>query len=492
MAAIAGFDESVTLADKYVRRDGRVFLSGTQALVRLLLLQRESDRLRGLDTAGFVSGYRGSPLANFDNALWGAKKELDAAGIVFQPGINEELAATAGWGTQQAALRPTVTVGGVFALWYAKGPGVDRSMDALKHANAAGTSPLGGVLAVVGDDHGAQSSTLLHQSEPLLEAAGIPVLNPASVEEHVSFGLHGFALSRFAGCWVGLKATTEVVESSANIAAGGPALPLARPDFDMPPGGLGIRWPDTAANQERRMLGARMEAIAAFARANPIDRQELARGPARLGIATTGKAYADVRQALADLGVGDDEARQLGLRLYKFGMSWPIEVDGLRRFCDGLEEVIVVEEKRAFVEPQIMAALRGVARAPRVVGKADDAGAPLLPSHGELTPALVGAALLARLRALGVDVSAIEPRLAALRGSGSGIAIVPAALARTPFFCSGCPHNSSTKLPEGSRALAGTGCHSMSMAVPDRNAAFLTQMGGEGVNWIGQAPFVSE
>ena len=490
MTEVAGFDETVTLADKYVRRDGRVFLSGTQALVRLLLLQRESDRMQGLDTAGFVSGYRGSPLANFDNALWAAKKELDAAGIVFQPGLNEELAATAVWGTQQVALRPTATVGGVFALWYAKGPGLDRSMDALKHANAAGTASLGGVLAVVGDDHGAQSSTLLHQSEPLLEAALIPVLNPSNIEEHISFGLHGFALSRFAGCWVGLKATTEVVESSSTIDVSGLVLPLIRPDFDMPSGGLGIRWPDTAVNQERRMLGARMAAIAAFAKANSIDRQELAHGPARLGIATTGKAYGDVRQALADLGIGDEEARLLGLRLYKFGMSWPIEVDGFRRFCDGLEEVFVVEEKRAFIEPQIVSALRGVDLAPQVVGKTDETGSPLLASHGELTPALVAASLVTRLSALGADVSGIELRLVASRGGGA--AIIPVALARTPFFCSGCPHSSSTKLPEGSRALAGTGCHSMAMYIPDRQAAYLTQMGGEGVNWIGQAPFVSE
>lgn len=496
MMDAAGFDETVTLADKYVRRDGRVFLSGTQALVRLLLLQRESDRMRGLNTAGFVSGYRGSPLANFDNALWAAKKELDAADIVFQPGLNEELAATAVWGTQQVALRPEAKVDGVFALWYAKGPGVDRSMDALKHANAAGTSPLGGVLAVVGDDHGAQSSTLLHQSDPLLEAASIPVLNPSNVQEHVSFGLHGFALSRYAGCWVGLKATTEVVESSATIDASGLAHPIVEPDLQLPPDGLGIRWPDTAVNQERRMLGARTAAIAAFARANPIDRQELSQGPARLGIATTGKAYADVRQALAELGIGDDEASALGLRLYKFGMSWPIEVEGLRRFADGLEEVLVVEEKRAFIEPQILSALRGAAHPPRVVGKDDEAGAALLPSHGELTPAIVAAALVARLRALGVDVAGLESRLAALRGGGSGngggAAVIPLALARTPFFCSGCPHNSSTVVPKGSRALAGTGCHSMAMSIPERRAAFLTQMGGEGVNWIGQAPFVSE
>ncbi|MEG3126124.1 indolepyruvate ferredoxin oxidoreductase family protein [Sphingomonas sp. GB1N7] len=490
MTDVASFDKTVTLADKYVRSEGRVFLSGTQALVRLPLLQRARDKAHGLNTGGFISGYRGSPLANYDTALWAAKKELDANGIVFQPGLNEELAATSVWGTQQVALRPEATVDGVFAIWYGKGPGVDRSMDALKHANAAGTSSLGGVLAIFGDDHGAQSSTMLHQSEQLMEAAFIPVLNPADVEEHVTFGLHGFALSRFAGCWVGLKATTEVVESSASIDASEVPLPVIPSDFTLPPGGLGIRWPDTAVAQERRMLGDRMAAIAAFARANRIDRQELEHGPARLGIATTGKAYGDVRQALAELGIGNKEATALGLRLYKFGMTWPIEVEGLRRFADGLEEVFVVEEKRAFLEPQILSALRGVEGAPRVVGKTVADDAPLLPSHGELTPAIVAAALVTRLRTLGADVSVLEPRLNALRDAAAPV--LPIALARTPFFCSGCPHSSSTKLPEGSRALAGTGCHSMSMYIPDRNAAFLTQMGGEGVNWIGQAPFVSE
>ena len=484
------FDGTVTLADKYDRTTGRVFLSGTQALVRLPLLQRAADRARGLNTAGFISGYRGSPLANYDTALWSAKAELDAAGIVFQPGLNEELAATSVWGSQQVALHPEAKVDGVFAIWYAKGPGVDRSMDALKHANAAGTSPLGGVLAVFGDDHGAQSSTLLHQSEQLMEAAFIPVLNPATVEEHVAFGMYGFALSRYSGCWVGLKATTEVVESSASIDAGPPPFARIPEDFTLPPAGLGIRWPDTAVQQERRMLHDRMNAIAAFARANPIDREELAAGPARLGIATTGKAYGDVRQALAELGIDDARAAELGLRLYKFGLTWPIEVDGFRRFARGLSEVFVIEEKRAFIEPQILAALRDVDHAPRVTGKTDAAGAPLLPAHGELTPSIVATALAARLSALGLTDPTDEGQFTGMQDKA--VPPPPLALARTPFFCSGCPHSSSTKLPAGSRALAGTGCHSMAMYIPGRNAAFLTQMGGEGVNWIGQAPFVAE
>ncbi|MBC7593647.1 MAG: indolepyruvate ferredoxin oxidoreductase family protein, partial [Kineosporiaceae bacterium] len=488
MSDANAFDETVTLADKYVRRSGRVFLSGTQALVRLPILQALRDKERGLNTAGFVSGYRGSPLANYDTALWAAKKELDAAGVVFQPGLNEELAATSVWGTQQVALLPDAKVDGVFGIWYAKGPGVDRSMDAVKHANAAGTSSLGGVLAVFGDDHGAQSSTMLHQSEQMFEAAAIPVLNPSDVEEHVTFGLHGIELSRYAGCWVGLKATTEVVESSASIDATDPPLPIRPDDFAMPLSGLGIRYPDTAVEQERRMLSSKLEAIAAFARANPIDRQELAVGPARLGIVTTGKAYNDVRQALAELGIGPVEADALGLRIYKLGMTWPVEADGVRRFANALEEVLVIEEKRAFVEPQILMALRSVERAPRVVGKSDTLGHALLPSIGELTPLIVASAIIARLRFVGADVDGLETPLAVMVDAAAPV--LPVSLVRTPFFCSGCPHNSSTKVPEGSRALAGTGCHSMSMYIPDRNAAFLTQMGGEGVNWIGQYPFV--
>ena len=490
MPASAIVNEDVTLDDKYTRRAGRVFLSGTQALVRLPLLQRWRDKELGLNTAGFISGYRGSPLAGYDTALWRAKEQLDAADVVFQPGLNEELAATSVWGTQQVALRPEAKVDGVFAIWYAKGPGVDRSMDAIKHANAAGSSQLGGVLAVFGDDHGAQSSTMLHQSEQMFEAAFVPVLNPSDVHEHIIFGLHGFALSRYAGCWVGLKATTEIVESSASIDANDPALPNIPSDFAMPTGGLGIRWPDNAVDQERRMHGPRMAAIAAFARANPIDRHELAGSGARLGIATTGKAYKDVVQALAGLGIGPSEAAALGIRLYKIGMSWPIEARGAEHFAAGLEEILVVEEKRAFVEPQLLSTLRTMARSPRIVGKADRSGAPLLPSEGELSPLIVAKAIVNRLRALGAELSDIETRLAAM--SDASAPVLPVSLLRTPFFCSGCPHNSSTKLPAGSRALAGTGCHSMSMYIPDRNAAFLTQMGGEGANWIGQAPFVRE
>ena len=481
-------DAGVTLGDKYARRSGRVFISGVQALVRLPLLQRARDRERGWNTAGFISGYRGSPLATYDTMLWGAKTMLADNGIVFQPGLNEELAATSVWGTQQLAFQPDATVDGVFAIWYAKGPGVDRSMDALKHANAAGTAPKGGVLAIFGDDHGAQSSTLLHQSEQMFEAACVPVLNPADIHDQIVFGLYGIELSRYAGCWVGLKVTTEVVESSAAIDAEDPPLARLPDDVQLPPGGLGIRWPDVPAEQERRMLGPRLEAVASFVRANPIDRIELAAGPARLGIVTSGKAYLDVMQALDELRISQEQAERLGLRLYKLGLTWPIEAEGARRFALGLDEILVVEEKRAFIEPQFVSILRHVESAPRVVGKTDEQGIAVIPSDGELSPLLVALALVRRLKALGVDMSEFDHRVLDIEARAAASAPA-AAIERRPFFCSGCPHNSSTVVPEGSRAMAGTGCHSMAMSMPARNSATLTQMGGEGANWIGQSAF---
>lgn len=484
-------DTEITITDKYARRSGRIFLSGTQALVRLPLLQRDHDLARGFNTAGFVSGYRGSPLAQYDMELWRAKAALAEKKVYFQPGLNEEQAATAVWGTQQIGFQPGANVDGVFSIWYAKGPGVDRSMDALKHANSAGTAALGGVLAVFGDDHGAQSSTMLYQSEQMFEAAGIPVLNPADLEDIIAFGLHGFELSRFAGCWVGLKATTEVIESTASIEVGALTAPVVPADYERPADGLGIRWPDTAAAQEQRVFGTRLDAVAAFARANPIDRIELASGAARLGIATTGKAYLDVLQALRDLGIGPAEAGELGLRVYKIGMTWPLEVIGARRFADGLEEILVVEEKRAFIEPQFLRALQFSGPKPRIVGKSDEVGQELLPGNGVLNPPLVAVAIIGRLRNLGVDVSRFEEKLLTLKALIADRPPVQS-LERRAFFCSGCPHNSSTKVPDGSRAIAGTGCHYMAITVPDRHTSTHSHMGGEGVTWIGLSPFAKE
>jgi len=486
---------AVTLDDKYTLPSGRIYLSGVQALVRLPILQHQRDQATRLNTGGFISGYRGSPLGVYDNALWQARRFLEQHNIQFQPGINEDLAATAVWGSQQVNLFPQATVDGVFALWYGKGPGVDRSTDALKHANAAGTSPHGGVIAIAGDDHGCQSSTLAHQSEHIFEAAMIPILNPSTVQEYLDFGLYGFALSRYSGCWVGFKAIAETVESSASVYADPHRVEIVQPaDFVMPPGGLNIRWPDPPLDAERRLHGPKMAAVAAFVRANKLDRLEIDPRAARLGIVTTGKAYLDVRQALADLGLDDKAAAALGIRLYKVGLTWPLEATGARRFAEGLKDVLVVEEKRGFIEDQLVRILYNIdaARRPSVVGKEDESGAPLLPSPGELTPTQVAHAIALRLKRLGEDSPQLNQRLARLESFERMSEAPLPKTQRTPFFCSGCPHNTSTRVPEGSRAMAGIGCHYMATWIPARNTMTATHMGGEGANWIGQAPFTKE
>ena len=482
---------AVSLDDKYTLRSGRIYLSGVQALVRLPIMQRERDKDAGLNTGGFISGYRGSPLGVYDNALWQARRHLEAHNVRFQPGLNEDLAATAVWGSQQVNMFPGAAVDGVFGIWYGKGPGVDRSTDALKHGNTSGSSKFGGVLAIAGDDHGCQSSTLAHQSEQIFQAAMMPILNAANIREYLEFGLYGFALSRFSGCWIGFKAIAETVESSASVEVD-PRLEIVL-DFEMPPGGLNIRWPDPPLEAERRLHGPKMAAVAAFARANRLDRILIDPRQARLGIITTGKAYLDVRQALSDLGI-DERAAALGIRLYKVGLTWPLEPAGARRFAEGLTDVLVVEEKRGFIEQQLVHMLYNLdaARRPTVVGKTDESGAPLLPSEGELTPSMVARAIVARLRKLGHDSREFEQRVSRLDAFDKMLEGGSIKTQRTPFFCSGCPHNTSTRVPEGSRALAGIGCHAMAMYVPSRNTATITHMGGEGANWIGQAPFTSE
>ncbi len=484
---------AVSLDDKYTLRSGRIYLSGVQALVRLPIMQRERDQDAGLNTGGFISGDRGSPLGVYDNALWQARLDLEAHNIRFQPGLNEDLAATAVWGSQQVNMFPGAAVDGVFAIWYGKGPGVDRSTDALKHGNTTGSSKFGGVLAVAGDDHGCQSSTLAHQSEQIFQAAMMPILNPATIREYLEFGLYGFALSRFSGCWVGFKAIAETVESSASVDVD-PGLKIVVPqDFEMPPGGLNIRWPDPPLEAERRLHGPKMAAVAAFARSNRIGRILIDPPQPRLGIITTGKAYLDVRQALSDLGI-DEQAVALGIRLYKVGLTWPLAASRARQFAEGLADVLVVEEKRGFIEQQLVHILYNMdaARRPTVVGKTDESGAPLLPSEGELTPSMVARAIVARLRKLGHESRELEQRVSRLDAFDKMLEGEAAKIQRTPFFCSGCPHNTSTRVPEGSRALAGIGCHAMAIYVPSRNTATITHMGGEGANWIGQAPFTSE
>ena len=498
---------SVTLDDKYTLDRGRAFMSGTQALVRLPMLQRVRDQAAGLNTAGFITGYRGSPLGGIDQACWKARKHLDRHQVVFQPGVNEDLAATSCWGTQQVAMNPQKKHDGVFAMWYGKGPGVDRCGDVFKHANAAGTSRHGGVLVVAGDDHSAKSSTLPHQSEHILKACGIPVFYPSTVQEYLDLGLHGWAMSRYSGLWVAMKAVTDVVESSASVIVDPDRVHIVIPsDFIVPPDGLNIRWPDPPLVQESRLLDYKFYAMLAYVRANKLNYNVIDSPNARFGIMTAGKAYSDTRQALVDLGLDDDTCRQIGIRLHKVNVTWPLEASLTRDFATGLEEILVVEEKRQILEYALKEELynwREDVR-PRVYGKFDEKeggewalpqGAWLLPAHYELSPALIAKAIAARLERFELprDVRArIDSRLAIIEAKEKALASHRAPAERKPMFCSGCPHNTSTKVPEGSRALAGIGCHYMSIWMPERKAETFTQMGGEGVTWIGQAPFTHE
>ena len=482
---------AVSLDDKYAARSGEIYMTGTQALVRLPMMQHLRDKAAGLDTACMISGYRGSPLGNFDRALWQAQRFLETHNVLFQPGVNEDTAATALWGTQQVGLFPGARHDGVFAIWYGKGPGVDRTMDVFKHANNAGTAPHGGVIALAGDDHVCASSTTAHQSEFDFVSAAMPVLNPAGVQEFLDFGLHGWELSRYAGLWVGFICIAETVDSSAIVSVDPHRVAILPPeDHALPPGGLNIRWPDTPLDQEERLLEHKLAAARAYGRANGLDRAVIDGPGRRLGIVTTGKSYLDVRQALDDLGIGEADARRLGLALYKVGMSWPLEPDGIGRFAGGLDEILVVEEKRGFIENQIKEILYNLPASarPRVIGKCEEDGRPLLRASGELDPGGVAQTIAARLARFGTD-ERIEARIARLRaGWEESAAAEPAAIERVPYFCSGCPHNSSTRVPEGSRALAGIGCHYMAQWM-DRETATFTHMGGEGASWIGQAPF---
>ncbi len=484
--------EIITLDDKYTLEDGRAFMSGIHALVRLPMMQRQRDLAAGLNTGGFISGYRGSPLGGLDQNLWRAQKFLEKHHIQFTSGVNEDMAMTAVWGSQQLNLYPDANYDGVFAMWYGKGPGVDRSMDVMKHGNAAGTSPNGGVLLCAGDDHGASSSTLPHQSDHDFISAMVPVLYPANVQEVLDYGLIGWAMSRYAGIWVAFKAIAEVMESAASVSVSPDRVKISLPNnFDMPDGGLGIRWPDGIHEQERRLQREKIYAALAFARTNRIDRLVIDSAKPRLGVMASGKAYLDVMQALEDLGIDDREASAIGLRVYKVGMVWPLERDGAREFADGLEEVVVVEEKRAVLENQLKEQLYNwdEGARPRVVGKFDEEGTWLLPAEDELTPAMVARALGERILKFH-DSSEIRERLAFLDQKERALSKKEVQFDRTPYFCSGCPHNTSTRVPDGSRAMAGIGCHFMSLWM-DRNTSTFTHMGGEGVPWIGQSAFSS-
>ena len=482
---------TVTLDDKYRVQSGRIFLTGVQALVRLPMMQRERDLAQGLKTAGFISGYRGSPLGGLDQQLWAARRFLEEHHVRFVPGLNEDLAATAVWGSQQTDLFPAARYDGVFAMWYGKGPGVDRSGDVFKHANHAGAARHGGVLVLAGDDHACKSSTLPHQSEYAFMDAEIPVLNPSGVQEILDYGLVGWAMSRWSGCWIAMKTIAETVDSSASVSVAPTRVSIEIPeDFELPPGGLNIRWPDPPLEQEYRLMRHKLYAALAFARANRLDRVVLDSPNPRFGIVTAGKSYLDVRQALDDLGIDEAHAAELGIRVYKVGMSWPLEREGIRRFAEGLEEILVVEEKRAVIENQLKEQLynwREDVR-PRVVGKFDEHREWILPSTSELSPATIAKAIAARIARFHTSPR-IEERLAFLASKEAQLARLRPAVSRVPWFCPGCPHNSSTRVPEGSRALGGIGCHYMATWMPDRETKTFTQMGGEGVPWIGQAPF---
>ncbi|MES2992998.1 MAG: indolepyruvate ferredoxin oxidoreductase family protein [Pseudomonadota bacterium] len=506
--------ETVSLDDKYALENGRALMSGVQALVRLPMLQKKRDALGGLNTGGFISGYRGSPLGGYDQALWQAKKHLAAQNIQFVPGVNEELAATAVWGSQQLDLYPqSKKFDGVFGIWYGKGPGVDRCSDVFKHANMAGTSKHGGVIALAGDDHIAKSSTAAHQSDHIFKACGLPVFFPSSVQDILDMGLHAFAMSRFAGVWSGMKTIQEIVESTSSVFVDPDRVDIVLPeDFPMPEGGLHIRWPDAPLEQEARLMDHKWYAALAYVRANKLNHNVIEGPNDRFGLIASGKAYNDTRQALHDLGLDDAECRRLGIRLHKVNVVWPLEATITRDFAQGLQEILVVEEKRQVIEYQLKEELYGWRPdvRPNVLGKfdeaeGDDSGGEwsrpnpsqnwLLRAQADLTPAIIGKAIAKRLKKLGVDsdtAARMDARLALIEAKERSMVVQAIDTSdRTPFFCSGCPHNTSTRVPEGSRAVAGIGCHYMTVWM-DRSTTTFSQMGGEGVSWVGQSAFTTD
>ena len=490
--AIMALAADITLDDKYDRAAGRVFLSGTQALVRLPMMQRARDQAAGLNTAGYVSGYRGSPLGGYDQQLRAAGARLAAAHVRFEPGVNEDLAATAIWGTQQVPLLPSPRYDGVFAIWYGKGPGVDRSGDPIKHGNRMGTSPLGGVLVVFGDDHHGKSSTISHQSEQALVASGVPVLYPANVQEFLDFGLHAFALSRYAGVWVGFKCVNETVEATATVEVDPARVTSSLPELELPPGGVHARFHFDPISDEVRLVRHKLPRAQAYARANGLDR--VTHGTPRkgaLGILTAGKTWLDVVSALDALGLDESRLAALGLSVYKAGMIWPLEPLGLSDYARGLAELLVVEEKAAFLEGQAAHLLYNLAdgERPRLSGKRDGQGLTLLAADVVLEPLDIARVIGARLGALGLldaplqaRLARLEERVALARARRADVAV------RTPYFCSGCPHNTSTRVPAASAAFAGIGCHTMALYM-NRGTLPPTQMGGEGLSWVGAAPF---
>ncbi len=481
--------QTITLSDRYDLEKSPVLLNGTQALVRLVLTQKARDLAAGLNTAGYVTGYRGSPLGAVDMQMTRALKQLAASDITFQSGLNEDLAATALWGAQQAELRGEGKFDGVFGLWYGKGPGVDRSGDAFRHANLAGTSPNGGVLVAMGDDHTGESSTVLHQSEWAVVDAYMPVVSPAGVQEIIDFGVYGWALSRFSGLWVGLKTMKDTVEATSVVDGNPHRVSLVTPEFDLPVGGLNIRLVDTPTEQEARMTDYKRFAAEAFSRANGMDKRMMGKSGAKIGFVAAGKNWLDLVHAMNLLGINAEEAERLGVTLYKVGQTFPLDMQSFREWSEGLDLIVVVEEKRKLIEVQIKEAIFDDRRGRRVYGgqKGGLGGDTLFPTRGALDPILIAEKLGEILIEEGRETDRIKgglARLAEARRCDNATEIA----ARIPYFCSGCPHNSSTKVPEGSRAYAGIGCHFMAQWM-DRETLGFTHMGAEGANWIGEAPF---
>lgn len=476
----------VTLNDKYLK-EGPVFISGTQALVRMTLLQRQLDQKQDLHTACFISGYRGSPLGGFDLELERGKKMLNDHGIVFQPGVNEELAATAVWGSQQVGLRDESAYDGVYSIWYGKGPGVDRAGDAFRHGNLAGASKHGGVLVLLGDDHTCESSTTCHQSEYAMVDAMIPILNPAGVQEIIEFGLHGWAMSRFSGCWTGIKCVHDTVSSTVSADISLEHFHFLTPEHvELPADGLNIRVSDTPRDQEERLVNHKLKAAQAYCRVNQLDKVVVDSSNPKLGIVTTGKSYLDVRQALADLGIDKECAEHLGLRVYKVAMVWPLETGQAIDVCKDLDTVLVVEEKRDLIESQLKSAFYGIDDAPLIIGKKDQQGVEMFRSILDLDSNIV-AIRIAEMILNHCEDSNIEEKLEKIKRFETREK-ASLSLKRTAYFCAGCPHSSSTHLPEGSRGMAGIGCAYMSQFM-ERNVDGYSQMGGEGASWIGEAPF---
>ena len=483
--------KDVSLEDKFELEEGGAFMSGLQALARIPIVQRRKDMEAGLNTGGFISGYRGSPLGSFDRELARANKYYKDLDVEFFAGVNEDLAATAVWGTQQVGLLPGAKKDGVFGIWYGKSPGVDRSGDVMRHASANGTAPKGGVLAIVGDDHGCKSSTLACQSDHALYAMQIPTLYPASIQEYVEYGLLGIAMSRFSGCWTALKVTTATVETSGTIDLDRENREILMPDeseFEMPPGGLHIRLDDVPRDIDWRLQNYKLFACHAFARKNKIDRIVMDSPKPRFGIVTSGKSYGDVRQALIELGITDEVAKEIGLRVYKVGMTWPIEPRGLKAAVEGLEEVLVVEEKREFIEYQLKQYVYNWDKRPKViVGKYDENQNHLLPLENDHTVGMVTHVIAKRLNHFYHNEQVENALKFYDEYEKREKKFLPPSL-RKPYYCSGCPHNTSTKVPDGSFAMVGIGCHYMVQWM-DRNSALCTHMGGEGVPWVGAAPF---